>query len=183
VLADSVNANYDFVHEKGLLNLEQALNRFVTVEGFISLKDHAGEEPPEHLPDNIEAVFREGATCLAVGCNSAAGTMFRLCLDLATREMLPADAPGLNASVRRNLGLRLPWLFENGRLPEALRELSACVKDDGNDGAHSGTLTVKEAGDLLDFTRVLLERLYTEPARIQLAKQRREERRGTTGGA
>lgn len=183
VLADSANADYNFVHKKGLLNLEQALNRFVTVEGFVSLKDRAGAEPPEHLPGDIEAVFREAATCLAVGCNNAAGTMFRLCLDLATRAMLPVDAPGLNASVRRNLGLRLPWLFNNGKLPEALRELSGCVKDDGNDGAHSGTLTVREAEDLLDFTRVLLERLYTEPARIQLAKERRDERRSKASGS
>ncbi len=183
MLADSTNADYHLVHNKGLLNLEQALNRFVTIEGFVSLKDRSGEAPPEHLPSDIEAVFREGATCLAVGCNNAAGTMFRLCLDLATRERLPEDAPGLNTSVRRNLGLRLPWLFDSGKLPEALRELSGCVKEDGNDGAHAGTLTVKEAEDLLDFTRILLERLYTEPARIRLARERRDKRRGEPTGA
>ena len=107
--------------------------------------------------------------------------MFRLCIDIVTREMLPeGDADGPNARVRRNLGLRLPWLFDHGILPESLRELSSCVREDGNDGAHTGTLTSVDAEDLLDFTRVLLERLYTEPERLKLAKARRDERRGVT---
>ena len=116
------------------------------IEHYISLKDRATVPPPEHTPKNLEPVFREGATCLAVGCYNAAGTMFRLCVDLATRPLLPAgEVPGLNAKTRRDLGLRLPWLFDNGLLPEAVRELSTCIKDDGNDGAHAGTLTRAEA--------------------------------------
>ena len=104
--------------------------------------------------------------------------MFRLCVDLATKSMLPAeDAPGLNAKTRRDLGLRLPWLFESGRLPEALRYLSSCIKEDGNDGAHAGSLSEADAADLLDFSIALLERIYTEPERLRLAKERRDARR------
>lgn len=92
--------------------------------------------------------------------------------------MLPdQDDDGLNRTIRRSLGLRLAWLLDHGHLPEALRELSAAVKEDGNDGAHAGTLNKVDAEDLLDFTVALLERMYTEPARLRLAKQRREERR------
>jgi len=150
----------------------------MTIEGYISLKDTAISKPPEYIPDNLDRVFREGAACMAIGCFNAAGTMFRLCIDLTTRAMLPeGEVEGLNSTVRRNLGLRLPWLFENRILPETLRELSSCVKDDGNDGAHEGTLTKEEAEDLLDFTYVFLERIYTEPKRLQLAKERREARR------
>ena len=148
------------------------------VKGHISLKDTATVEPPEFLPKNIEPVFREGATCLAVGCYNAAGTMFRLCVDLATRSMLPIeDVPGLNAKTRRDLGIRLPWLFDNGRLPESLKDLSSCIKEDGNDGAHAGNLSEADASDLLDFSAALLERIYTEPERLRLAKERRDARR------
>jgi hypothetical protein len=56
-------------------------------------------------------------------------------------------------------------------LPEALRDLSSCVKEDGNDGAHAGTLTKEDAEDLLDFTTALLERLYTEPKQLALAAE------------
>ena len=104
--------------------------------------------------------------------------MFRLCIDIATRDMLPEeDINGLNAKVRRILGLRLPWLFDQAILPEALRDFSDCVREDGNDGAHAGTLTAESAEDLLDFTRLLLERIYTEPERIRLAGDRRTSRR------
>jgi hypothetical protein len=92
--------------------------------------------------------------------------------------MLPQEeTPGLNNRTRRDLGLRLPWLFEHGRLPFELRELSSCIREDGNDGTHQGTLTMQEAEDLLDFTTALLERLFTEPRRLEIAKERREKRR------
>ncbi len=105
--------------------------------------------------------------------------MFRLCVDLATRAMLPKEnTDGLNAKVRRDLGLRLPWLFAHGLLPETLKDLSFCIKEDGNDGAHAGTLIQPDAEDLMDFTTALLERMYTEPERLRLAQERRDSRRG-----
>lgn len=147
-------------------------------EGIITLKDRADVKPPDHVPEEIENIFNEGATCLKVDCWNAAGTMFRLCIDLVTRQLLPEDeTEGLNQRVRRSLGLRLPWLFDNQRLPESLRDLSTCVREDGNDGAHAGTLGKEDAEDLLDFTYILLERIYTEQERVRLAAVRRDERR------
>lgn len=163
---------------KGLSGVRGSVNGYVRIQGFVSLKDAAGASPPDYLPDEIRKVFTEGATCFAVGCYNASGTMFRLCIDLATQAMLPKEeVEGLTARIRRNLGLRLPWLFDRGALPEALREVSTCIKDDGNDGAHAGTLGKDDAEDMLDFTVALLERLYTEPRQLQLAKERREKRR------
>ncbi len=168
------------IRQSGLNKLPVAANKLVTVENYVSIKDAKAISPPEHLPPEILAVFSEGATCLAVGCFNAAGTMFRLSVDLATKSLLPeADTNGLHSKVRRNLGLRLPWLFEQGLLPTALQELSSCIKEDGNDGAHDGTLGKEDAEDLLDFTFALLERMYTEPERLRLAKERRESRRAT----
>lgn len=147
-------------------------------KGFVCVKNYVEERPPEHVPENIKAAFDEGATCMAVNCFNAGATMFRLCIDHATKPLLPAqDVEGLNSRIRWSLGHRLKWLFDTKRLPETLRELAACIKEDGNDGAHEGSLTKVEAEDLLDFTRLLLERLYTEPERLKLAAQRREARR------
>jgi hypothetical protein len=42
---------------------------------------------------------------------------------------------------------------------------------------HAGTLKKEDAQDLLDFATALLERIITEPARLRLAKERREKRR------
>lgn len=178
VLSDNREADYERLHKVGLQKVEDALNNYVDVEGHVTLKDNATVSPPDHVPEPVSATFQEGATCLAVGCYNAAGTMFRLCVDLATRDLLPAqDAEGLNPKVRRDLGLRLPWLLANGKLPRSLEALSSCIREDGNDGAHAGTLKKPDAEDLLDFTVELLERVFTEPKRLELAKERRDERR------
>ncbi len=178
--ATSDNSGLDIYHfnSNSPLDLKTSLNNYFSVKGYVSLKDAVGVTPPEHLPVEIEKIFTEGATCCATQCWNAAGTMFRTCIDLATRPLLPTEeTQGLNSKTRRDLGLRLPWLFQAGLLPTGLQELSDCVREDGNDGAHQGTLVEEDAEDLLDFTTAILERLYTEPQRIELAKARREERR------
>ena len=160
------------------LKITDSLNGYFGVRGFVGLKDLNVSAPPNYTPDRIAKVFREGAACLTLECWNAAGTMFRSCIDLATRPLLPPDeVPSLNRRTRRNLGMRLPWLFDNGRLPNDLREISTCIREDGNDGAHEGTLTKEDAEDLLDFTVALLQRLFTEPRRLEIAKERRAERR------
>lgn len=169
-----------YVRKNGLLNTIGTVNNFMNIEGIVSLKDRISTEPPEHLPTDISAVFQEGCTCLSVNCFNAAGTMFRLAIDMATNGLLPKeDIPGLSTKIRRDLGLRLPWLFDNGKLPSGLKDLSTCIKDDGNDGAHRGSLQKEDAEDLLDFTFELLERLFTEPERLKIASDRREARRKT----
>lgn len=178
VLSESVDSSYEHVHKVGLINVIGSLNNFVKIEDYISLKNIAAIDPPDFLPKNIESAFREGAACLAIGCNNAAGSMFRLCVDLATKSLLPKEGvEDLPQKTRRDLGLRLPWLFAAGLLDKSLEDLSTCIKDDGNDGIHDGNLTKSEADDLLDFTFILLDRIFSEPERIRLAKERRDLRR------
>lgn len=164
------------------LAVDGSLNGSFKVDGYVSAKDSAKIAPPEHITKEIAQVFHEGATCLTVQCWNAAGTMFRKCVDLATRPLLPVEeTPGLNNRTRRDLGLRLGWLFDNDKLPADLRELSTCIREDGNDGAHGGFLTKEDAEDLLDFTDALLDRMFTEPRRLELAKERRAQRRAAAG--
>lgn len=162
-----------------LANIRGNLNGWINVYGYVSEKDIEAEPSPEHLPNKIEQYFNEGAKCMAVGCFNAGGTMFRLCLDTATKEIL--DSISANAEIpkkiRYSLGFRLEWLLQNGYLDKGLEELAECVKEDGNDGAHDGSLTEADAEDLHDFTVALLERLYSEPAKLAAAKERRAARR------
>lgn len=178
VLAGDVNSDTE-LREKNPLEIKSvSLNNAFKVKTFISLKDAAHQEAPAHVPKDIALAFDEAATCLSTQCWNASGAMFRLCLDLATRPMLPKEEiQGLNEKTRRDLGLRLAWLFENDKLPSSLRELSKCVHQDGNDAAHAGSLTREDAEDLLDFATRFLERIFTEPERLRLAEIRREERR------
>jgi len=166
------------LREVGLVQPDAALNPYVRIVGYVNIRDMLAERAPEDLPEDVAQVFQEGAACLAIGCFNASATMFRLCVDLATRNLLPADnANGLNRNVRQYLGHRLAWLFEHEYLPHRFRRLSTCIKDDGNDGAHQGTIGKEEAEDLLDFTRVLLQHIYTDPARITRAERRTADRR------
>ena|SRR2546430_12016134 len=176
-----VTPSFDSALSEGVTKCRYGLNQVVRVEGHVNLKDAVSISPPEHVPENIRAAFQEAATCFAVGCHNAAGAMLRLCLDLGTLDLLPVDATQEpNARTRRDLGLRLPWLFNNGLLPPDLRELLTCVKEDGNDAAHRGNLTEADTSDLLDFTIAFLSRRFTEPARVRLATERRAERRSAS---
>jgi Domain of unknown function (DUF4145) len=173
-----------FRQQNAFVSFPKGLNQFFDVDGFISLRDNSAQKSPEHLPKEIEDIFKEGAACLEIRCNNAAATMFRLCVDLTTRPLLPDPEDSTkpqpnNSKTRRDLGLRLTWLFDNGILPTHLRELAKCIREDANDGAHVGTLTKQDAEDLLDFTTALLERLFTEPKRLQLAEERRKARRSS----
>jgi hypothetical protein len=145
------------------------------------LRDHVNISPPEFLPEEITKVFSEGATCFTVQCHNAAATTFRLCIDLTTRPLLPhASVEGVrqpNEKQRRDLGLRLQWLFDNNLLDHSLKELAKCIREDANDGAHVGNLSREDVEDVLDFTITLLERLVTEPARLKQAEARRATRR------
>jgi len=176
-------AGSPLTQKNGLVDVVDGLNDFLEIERFISVRDNSSISPPEHVPEEIKNVFAEGATCLTVGCFNAAAVMFRLCVDLATKPLLPLPDPSdanraqPNAKQRRDLGLRLPWLFDNGLLPIELKELASCIKEDGNDGAHVGNLSKVDADDLLDFTIALLERLITEPEKLKIAQQRRDARR------
>lgn len=172
------SSEYRTTAEQGaLIKSGQSANDFADVDGYINIKDQSKIRPPEHLPAELSSAFSEGATCRSVECYNAAAAMFRLCIDLATRPLLPEEEATLNRKTRRDLGLRLPWMFDKGLLPSDLRALSSCVKEDGNDGAHAGNLGKADAEDLLDFAYAFLERLYTEPKRLALAQERRDKRR------
>ncbi|HFE9908092.1 DUF4145 domain-containing protein [Acinetobacter baumannii] len=136
--------------------------------------------PPEYLPEELNKIFNEAAKCLSIGCYNAAGAMFRLCLDMTTKYILQKNKslePTNNDN--KTIHNRLTWIFKNRIIADDLEELSRCIKDDGNDAAHDGTIGETEANDLLDFTYELLERVYTQPERVKLAKIRRAERRSS----
>ena len=139
---------------------------------------------PEHVPAEVKRVFDEAATCAAIGTWDAAGTMFRKVLDVATRSITPkpdspVDPRPSNWKTYKDLRLRLDWLFEYGLLSIALKDLSSCIHEDGNDAAHAvDGISEAEAEDLADFIENVLETLYTVPGQIADNRRRRDERRG-----
>ncbi len=151
------------------------INRFFDVVGYISTRDVVQVRPPKHLPDNINACFKEGAVCITSKCPNAAATMFRLCIELAIQSLIDEHADSVVR--KRSLAHRLSFLFDEEHLSSDLQELANCIREDGNAGAHDGTLAMADAQDLLDFTVELLNRVYTKPEEIRLKLKRREQRR------
>lgn len=181
VLSQNMNSDHSAFRKKGIMNHDDSLNKYCDVERFINIGDVKAVSPPDHLPPEVKLAFEEAARSLAIDCWNAAGCMFRTSIDLATKGLLPKEeVEGLDRHKRRNLAPRLTWLFDSGRLPADLRELSSCVREDGNDAAHDATLTKEDAQDLLDFTVTLLERIYTEQKKLEIALERRQQRREST---
>ena len=75
-----------------LVKWPTALNNHFKIERFISLRDHAKQAPPDFVEGDVARAFEEGAACLSIACYNAAATMFRLCIDLVTRQYLPPDS-------------------------------------------------------------------------------------------
>ncbi len=164
----------EVLSRKTLEQFPMDLDQCFDVTGFICPKDLASVAPPDHVPDDIATAFREGATCCNVECWNAAAAMFRLCIDLATKaKLLKKDEANIPRHKREKLGPRLKWLFANNVLPDDLEELSTCIHEDRNDG----TLEKADALALRDFATALLDRIYTQPERLRLAKVWRKERR------
>lgn len=166
---------------KKILKLEFSLNNIMKIEGYVNIRNMVAQSAPKFTPENIEKVFKEGSESVVGGCPNAAAAMFRLCVDLVTKSLLPPeDVDGINKNIRRNLKPRLDWLFKTNILHKDLEILSDCIREDGKDGVHDGTLTSEDAKNLMDFTSLLLERLFTVPARLELANARRQARRDTS---
>lgn len=181
VLAQKEPTDSDFLRQNEPTAYMDSLNNHFAIEGFINLGDVKRRTAPEFTAGPVASAFDEATACMTVKAWNAAAAMFRLAIDLATKPLLPAGhTPGLNRRTRRDLAPRLAWLFDNARLPTELRELSDAIREDGNDGAHAGNLEKEDAEDLFDFSVALFERMYTEPERLKLAKQRRVQRRGDT---
>jgi len=97
------------------------VNSLVRVNGYVNIGDVGATPAPAHLPDEVRQSFEEGAKCHALNCPNAAGAMLRLCLDLASKQMLtivPAAAQQPNAQQRKDLAPRLNWLIDNHYLQE-----------------------------------------------------------------
>lgn len=139
---------------------------------------------PDHVPDNLKQVFDEAALCYSHSCYIACASMFRLCLDITTKELLQEwieanqDSPTPpDSSQKGKLYNRIEFLIERGVIPSDLKEYAHHIRLDGNDAAHDGSTQKEEAEDLLDFSELFLERIYTIRKQLEIAQARRLERR------
>lgn len=142
---------------------------------------------PEHSPEEVKAAFDEANRCIAIAAWSAAGAMFRRCIDLATRNLIPSEQlenigqpEHISWKIYKDLRLRIDWLISRNHIDRRISPLIDCIREDGNDAAHAAESLDHDAClDLLDFSVAVLNVVFTEPGKIGESIRRRNERRST----
>lgn len=166
--------------EESIVLYKTSINTYFDILGYVNKAMNNTDPTPEHLPEKIKLVYEEATQCLAVSCFNASASMFRLCLDLATKDLVLTNSElTITAENNKTLGNRLLWLFNNKLIPIELKRLASCIKNDGNDGAHDGSIGSDEANDLKDFTFIFLEKIYTDLKKLDIAEQRRLSRKSS----
>lgn len=148
---------------------------------FVAIQhvDFDGEEgsptrlhPPQHevlsstLPAPIRAAFDEASTCLRAKAHTATAIMCRKTLE---------GICSTHGIAERNLAESLKKLRDSGVIDARLFEWADALRLFGNDAAHEVNVTISgsDARDILDFTRALVEYVYTFRERFEDFKKRR----------
>lgn len=135
-------------------------------EGLVGLQPSpATPSAPQHTPPNVARYFEQGLDNLARNWD-AAGTMFRKALDTGLTVKWPA--------IDGSLSQRIDKVAEQGGLTEELREWAHQIRLDGNDAAHElEPIDQAQANSLSSFVEIFLLYVFTLPAMLEEARQRR----------
>jgi len=130
--------------------------------------------PPEvqalgnSVPRSIQAAFEEARKCLRARAFTAAAMMCR-----KTLEGVCAAHDAKNMT----LAAALNKLQDQGTIDKRLFEWADALRIFGNEAAHDVEVTIEglDASDMMDFTRALVEYVFTFQDRFQSFKKRREK--------
>jgi hypothetical protein len=152
--------------------------------GYVTAVDESIPDVPEHLPNDVHTAYKEALVCISANCANAAGAMFRLSLDLATKQLLDEvkgnGAEDIPRVVQSRLADRIKWLIEHTHVPLRLQPFADEVRLSGNDGAHDASLNMDDALDLRDFTEAYMQEMFTAKGRLAAVEARRKARREGT---
>lgn len=118
------------------------------------------------VPDAIAHSYGEAVVCFRAGANTAAAVMCRRALEAICKD---------KGVAKRNLAANLKELQEQGSIDTRLYEWADALRLVGNDAAHNvdAFMTKEDAKDGLDFTRAIIEYIYTFTDAFEKFKARR----------
>jgi hypothetical protein len=119
-----------------------------------------------HVPESVEVSFSEARACFKAKAYTACAIMCRKALE------------GLCASLDVRTGSlkeKLEKLKENGLIEEQLFKWANALRLFGNDAAHDVSITIQleDARDTLEFTRALIEYVFTYRVQFEAFEKRR----------
>lgn len=126
-------------------------------------------DAPESSPDAVKRAFHQGSSSRNIGNYDAACGMYRKTMELA----LKAFSPDIEAW---KIEKRIDKMAAENRITPELQTWAHELRLDGNDAMHGDEEATREMADQMhDFCKFLLIYLYTLPAQVKVAKQRRAE--------
>lgn len=116
-----------------------------------------------HLPTDIEALYREARNCAAASCYTAAV--------LICRKLLMNIAVAQGASDGQTFLAYVEHLANGGYVPPNGRGWVDHIRTKGNEATHEIVLmSAADAEDLISFAEMLLKFIYEFPSRVPRAK-------------
>lgn len=113
----------------------------------------------QHLPDDLEHMYREARNCCGLGAYTASV--------LASRKMLMNVAVQQGAKEGEKFIQYVDHLAANGFIPPNGRGWVDHIRRKGNEATHEiALMTQTDAEELISFTEMLLKFIYEFPARV-----------------
>lgn len=110
-------------------------------------------------PDNVARNFIQAEEAAKRNHREAAGMAYRRTLELTLKD----KAPHLNGTLEK----RINTLAADGKLTQDIADWAHSIRTLGNEATHDeDEPTDENVADLAAFTRVVLEYLYTMPAKV-----------------
>lgn len=117
----------------------------------------------QHLPQGIEALYREARNCVSVGSNTAAV--------LTCRKLLMNIAVAQKADENKPFIYYVKYLADKGHVPPNGKGWVDHIRNKGNEANHEIRLMEKsDAEELISFCEMLLKFIYEFPNRIPKAQ-------------
>jgi len=113
----------------------------------------------DHLPEAIEALYKEARICISVGAHTSSV--------LSCRKLLMNIAVEKRAKTGESFLYYVEYLAENGFVPPNGKGWVDHIRKKGNEATHEIALMEKEdAEDLIVFAEMLLKFIFEFPQRI-----------------
>ena len=126
-------------------------------------------DAPRHTPENVSHFFRQGKASVDQGSWDAAGAMFRKTLEVGLKAKFP-DMPSDWVPYRL-----IDQAAKDLKLAPDLAEWAHRVRALGNDAVHEQEpFSESQAKEMSEFTRIVLEYLFTYPREMEIARQAAE---------
>lgn len=126
-------------------------------------------DAPRHTPENVSNFFRQGKASVDQGSWDAAGAMFRKALEVGLKAKFP-EMPSDWTPYRL-----IEQAAKDHKLTPDLAEWAHRVRALGNHAVHGDPpFSESEAREISDFTRIVLEYLFTYPREMEIARRAAE---------